>query len=487
MRRILMLAAAVVILAGTAYIIWGGSSEEVTAPTGQFVRVEKIARGDLNLVVSANGVVQPINKVEIKSKASGQIEELNFIEGQIVEKGHFLLKLDQRTTKNDVDQSRADLAVAEANLKQTENNTIRSRELFEKSLVSEQERDAANLEFVRAQAQLVKAKASLSSAEERLTDTRIVAPISGTILSRNVEMGQIIASGTSNVSGGTLLATIADMQEVYVETSVDEVDIGKVSVGQRATVIADAFPDDRFVGQVERIAPQGKTQQNVTTFFVVVLVRNIGGKLKAGMSSSVDIEIFNQKNVLLVPNEALKDPQSSQGREIMQAANLTIPLDTTRKTSEAAAGEGQREGGGARERFQNMSEEQRRQFRERMMNMSPEQRQQMFQRFSGGGGEGGARPRRTAQPAPANESRWRIATVGQEDGFKPRLVKVGHSNFEQSVVLEGLQEGDEVEIVTISRAKIAQEAMNERMRSMNSFGGGSTNAARQATGAGGRR
>lgn len=486
MKRILTMAAAIVILAGTAYVIWGGSSEEVANPTGQFVRVEKIERGDLNLVVSANGVVQPINKVEIKSKASGQIEELNFIEGQIVEKGHFLLKLDQRTTKNDVDQARADLAVAEANLKQTENNTIRSRELFEKNLVSEQERDAANLEFVRAQAQLVKAKASLSSAEERLTDTRIVAPISGTILSRNVEMGQIIASGTSNVSGGTLLATIADMQEVYVETSVDEVDIGKVAVGQRATVIADAFPDDRFAGQVERISPQGKTQSNVTTFFVVVLVRNIGGKLKAGMSASVDIEIFNQKNVLLVPNEALKDPQSSQGREIMQAANLTIPLDTTRKTSDAVSGEGQREGGGMRERLQNMSDEQRQQFRERMMNMTPEQRQQMFQRFSGGG-EGGARIRRTAQPAPVNESRWRIATVGQDGGFKPRLIKVGPSNFEQSVVLEGLQEGDEVEIITISRAKIAQEAMNERMRSMNSFGGGNTNAARQATGAGGRR
>jgi len=262
MKQSVIMAFAVVVLGGAAYLIWGGSAEVTNAPAGQFVRVETIARGDLNLVVSANGVVQPINKVEIKSKASGQIEELTFIEGEVVEKGHFLLKLDQRMTKNEVDQARADLAVAEANLKQAENNALRSRELFEKSLVSEQDRDASNLEFVRAQAQLVKAKASLSSAQERHADTRIVAPISGTILNRNVEMGQIIASGTSNVSGGTLLATIADMQEVYVETSVDEVDIGKVSVGQRSTVIADAFPDDRFMGQVERISPLGKTQSN---------------------------------------------------------------------------------------------------------------------------------------------------------------------------------------------------------------------------------
>lgn len=489
MKKIAILAAAAVVLTGAAYVIWGGATADETSPIGQFTRVEKIGRGDLNLVVSANGVVQPINRVEIKSKASGQIEELTFIEGQVVQKGHLLLKLDQRTTKNDVDQARADLAVAEANLKQAENNAVRSRELFAKSLVSEQERDAANLEFVRAQAQLVKAKASLSSSEERLADTRIVAPISGTLLTKNVELGQIISSGTSNVSGGTLLASIADMQEVYVETSVDEVDIGKVSVGQRATAIADAFPDDRFVGQVERIAPLGKTQQNVTTFVVVVLVRNLGGRLKAGMSASVDIEIFNQRNVLLVPNEALKDPRSAQGREILQAANLTIPIDTVRAPAAANADGGRGEGGGIRERFQNMTDEQRLQFRERMMNMTPEQRQQMFQRFSGGNGEaGGGRIRRPAQQSPENEYRWRIVTVKQDAEFKPKLVKVGPSNFDQSVVLEGLSEGDEVEIVTISRAKIAQEQMNERMRSMSSFGGGSSsNAARAATGPGGRR
>jgi hypothetical protein len=134
-----------------------------------------------------------------------------------------------------------------------------------------------------------------------------------------------------------------------------------------------------------------------------------------------------------------------------------------------------------------MTDEQRQAFRERMMSMTPEQRQQMFQRTGGGGGEGGARLRRPAQPSPDNETRWRIATIRHEGTFKPRLIKVGPSNFEQSVVLKGVQEGDEVEIITISRAKIAQEAMNERMRSMNSFGGGTNNAARAASGAGGRR
>lgn len=485
MKRLMLIAVAVVVFAGTAYVIWGGSADAEMSPVGQFTRIETVIRGDLNLVVSANGVVQPINKVEVKSKASGQIEEMNIIEGQIVEKGFLMLKLDQRTTRNDHEQAKADLAVAEANLKQAENNFARSRELFEKGLLSEQERDASNLEFVRAQAQLVKSKAALASAEERMADTRIGAPISGTILTKNVELGQIIASGVSNVGGGTTIASIADMQEVYVETSVDEVDIGKVAVGQRATVIADAYPDDRFTGQVERIAPLGKTQQNVTTFVVVVLVRNLGSKLKAGMSASVDIEIFNQRGVLLISNEALKDPRSEQGRQIMESAGLTIPVDTTKKAESAPSGDAGR--GGFRERMQSMSDEQRQAFRERMANMSPEERQQMFQRFSqGAGGEGGGmRFRRPAAANPENEVKWRLVSSKMDGSFKPKLIKVGPSNFDQSVVLEGLQEGDEIEIVTISRAKIAQEQFNERMRSMNSFGGGSNQAGRAASGTAG--
>ncbi|OGU43611.1 MAG: hypothetical protein A2X68_06325, partial [Ignavibacteria bacterium GWC2_56_12] len=334
MKKYLIISVVAVVLIGAGYMLQNGSDAEAETTIGQVTRIEQIARGDLNLVVSANGVVQPINKVEIKSKASGQIVELKFIEGQYVNKGELLLALDPRTTKNDLEQARADLAVAEANLKQAKNNNTRAKELYEKNLVSVQEKDQANLEYVRAQSQVVKARAATASAEERLADTRIIAPISGVILTKNIELGMIISSGVSNVGGGTLLGTIADMNEVYVETNVDEVDIGKVREGQEATVIADAYPEDRFTGQVERISPLGKTQQNVTTFNVITLVRNRDDKLKAGMSTSVDIEIFNQRNVVLVPNEALRDPKSEQGLQIMEANNLSIPADTSEMASQ---------------------------------------------------------------------------------------------------------------------------------------------------------
>ncbi|MEX0601753.1 MAG: efflux RND transporter periplasmic adaptor subunit, partial [Bacteroidota bacterium] len=459
---------------------------------GQVQRLVTVTRGDLNLVVSADGVVQPINLVEVKSKASGQIVELTFEEGQEVQKGGLLIALDKTTAKNDFDQAKADLAVAESNAQQQENNFRRATELFQKSLISEQDRDQAELENVRARAQLVKARAALSSADERLRDTRVMSPITGVILTKTVELGQIISSGVSNVGGGTLLATIADMNQVHVETNVDEVDIGRVVVGQSARVVADAYPDEPFTGEVIRIAPLGKTQQNVTTFNVIVLVRNLGGKLKAGMSASVDIEIFRRQNVVLVPTEALKDPNTEQGQVILASIKKT---DTAGEAAEPDTAKKEEfdmsDPQAMRERFQSMSPDQqaefRRQTQERIQRMSPEERQQFFaQRRGQAGGQGGgfggeSRGRRTSQLNNRNAERQRVVLVREGNEFVGRMVKVGVNNFDFAEVIEGLAEGDELLVTSISRAKLAAEQFNERMRTMQSpLGGGS--ATRAATG-----
>jgi hypothetical protein len=347
---------------------------------------------------------------------------------------------------------------------------------------------------VRAKAQLVKAKAALSSADERLRDTRIVAPIAGIILTKNIEQGQIISSGVSNVGGGTLIATIANMDNVHIVTNVDEVDIGRVQVGQRASVKADAHPDDTFFGEIIRISPQGKTQQNVTTFNVIVLVPNIGGKLKAGMSASVDIEIFNRPQVLLIPNEALKDPMSADGRQLMSVITASLGKEAEQKQEEKVAGQKEDEKEPSleelREKMRTASPEEREkirgQMRERIQAMSPEERQrsfgQMQQRMGGsaggdggmvvfrGGGESG-RMRRQSQVGSLGDIRERIVMVKQADQFIPKLVKVGASNFDFTEVVEGLTESDEVQVLTVSRAKIASDEMNQRMRSMQGVGG----------------
>ncbi len=499
----------VAVLGGGYYLLGSGKPAEQPSVSGQVQRVLQVGRGDLNLIVSANGVVQPINKVDIRSKASGQILELRFEEGQSVNKGDLLIALDQTQTKNDYDQAKADLALAEAAFKQSANNLKRQKELYDKKLVSQQDLDQSQTDYVRTQSQLVKAKAALSSADERLRDTRVLAPTTGVILSRSVDVGQIIASAVSNVGGGTLLANIADMEQVHVETNVDEVDIGKIKVGQRGKVVADAYPDEVFWGEVIRIAPLGKTLQNVTTFNVIILVKNTGLRLKAGMSASVDIEIFNRQGVVLVPNEALKDPHSEQGRVLLASLNPagekpkeerpdSAKADTS-KASVASKNGGQEDPQAMRERLQKMSPEERQKefqkMRERFQNMSPEERDKMGQRFGGqraqngqrgnrgeGGGQGqgggspmfgdnSGRPKRSSQIGNIDEVKERIVMVKEGDKFVPRLIKVGASNFENSEVMSGLNEGDEIQVTTISRAKLASQQMNDRMKSMNSMGG----------------
>jgi hypothetical protein len=256
-----------------------------------------------------------------------------------------------------------------------------------------------------------------------------------------------------------------------------------VKAGQRVSIVADAYPEDTFEGKVERIAPQGLTQQNVTTFDVIVLVRNEGWKLKAGMSTSVDIQVFHKMDVLLLPNEALKDPKSDQGKALMAEENLVLPKEisgTQARLSNGSVTESseQRKHGS----FQNMTEEERKKFRqqmrERMDKMSPKEREkariewrQRIEQSSEQGGAQSTKPRKQTQVNNENEVRWRIAVAKDGEVYKPKLVKTAASNFDNTEIVEGLKEGDEIQITSISRAKIASERMTERIKSSSPLGG----------------
>jgi HlyD family secretion protein len=146
-----------------------------------------------------------------------------------------------------------------------------------------------------------------------LSESIVRAPIDGVILQKYVEEGQIIASGVSNVGGGTPIVDIADMSSVHIEAGIDEIDIGKVQVEQPAMVVADAYPELKFRGKIVRIAPEAKIEQNVTLFDVIVEVENTDGKLKSGMNTSIEITIVKKEEVLLVPAIALQMPKSPEG------------------------------------------------------------------------------------------------------------------------------------------------------------------------------
>ena len=267
-----------------------------------------VERGTFQIIVMANGVVKSIDRIEIKSKASGEIVELPVEEGDFISQGDLIARLDQKDEHAEVAQAQADFDIAKAELKQAQSTFVRRNQLFQDNLISEEEQGQIELGLAVARGKLVQATTSLERAKERLSESVVRAPINGIILQKYVEKGQIIASGVSNVSGGTPIVDIADMSSVYIEAGIDEIDIGKVQIGQFATVIAEAYPELEFNGKIVRIAPEARIEQNVTLFDLVVEVKNNDGKLKSGMNTSVEIEIVKKENVLLAPAITMQIP-----------------------------------------------------------------------------------------------------------------------------------------------------------------------------------
>ena len=280
-------------------------------------RTAVVERQDLVVSISATGVIQPVELVEVKSKASGEIIELPVQEGDIVKRGQLVARLDPQTVKNEFDQAEADFNVAEVTREQRETELKRQQDLFNRNLSPKSDLDNARLAYEESGAALVRARAALATAQERLEDTEIRAPIDGIVLSRPVEAGQIISSGTTTVTGGTLLCTIANMSRVYVAAMVDETDIGRVAIGQEAEIRPEAYPAKRLRGEVLRVAPQARVEQNVTLFEVTCLVDNGDGLLKAGMNTTVEVIMAQAQQVLTVPLRALsaRPPAENRGSE----------------------------------------------------------------------------------------------------------------------------------------------------------------------------
>jgi len=281
-----------------------------------------VRKSNFKILVTANGSIIPIDRVEIKSKASGLVEELPVEQGDRIKKGDLIARLDQKDERAAVSQAQADFDIAQAELVKAEREYDRRTELYSEHLISEEERDQMVLDLAIAKGKLVQATTALERAKERFSESIVRAPIDGIILQKYVEKGQIIASGISNVSGGTPIVDIADMSTVFIQAGVDEVDIGKIKIGQSAVVLADAFPQKRFQGKIVRIAPEAKIEQNVTLFDVIVQVNNEEGILKSGMNTSIEITIIDEPDVLLVPKIALLEAESSENGVKMMAVLL---------------------------------------------------------------------------------------------------------------------------------------------------------------------
>ena len=291
----------------------GGKKEEEF----KFYTLKEAETQQLELTVEASGTIEAISSIEIKSKASGQILFLGAEIGDYVDEGVVLARIDQRTPTNTLSQANADLEVAKVRLTNAQNQFERSSTLHSEGNISDKSFEDAQEAFSSARAQQVRAQVFLENARIALDDTSVRSPIAGTVISRPAEVGQVITSPTSAVGGGTLLMEMADLNKVRVRALIDEIDIGKISIGQEVTLKVSAYRDKKFLGVVSKIEPMSKIDQNVTTFPVLIDIENKDNLLLIGMNTDVEIEILNEEVAIALPAGSLRTR-----KDIISAAGL---------------------------------------------------------------------------------------------------------------------------------------------------------------------
>ena len=291
----------VVLLVALAFSFSGGKESDF-----DFYTIEEIGPKQLELIVEASGSIEAISAVEIKSKASGEILYLGAEVGDLIQKSEVLARIDQRTPSNTLSQTQADLDVAIVRLGNADSQLKRGIELHKAKSISDKAFEDIQEQHATAKAQLVRAEVFLENAKIALDDTLVRSPIKGTVIFRPVEIGQVITSPTAAVGGGTLLMTMANLNQVRVRAVVDEIDIGKISLDQEVTLRVSAFRDKKFTGIVSKVEPLGLDVQNVTTFPVLIDIENKENLLLLGMNTEVEIEILNEKASLAVPSGSLR-------------------------------------------------------------------------------------------------------------------------------------------------------------------------------------
>jgi len=300
----------VILAAGAFFILRKGEN-------GPKFRTEKVTKGDVRATVTATGTVNAVTTVLVGTQVSGTIKTLHVDFNSPVKKGQLLAQIDPATFDAQVGQARANLSLAKANVEKAEAALIdakrtmeRNKILHARNLIARSDLDTSETNYQSATAQLSASKAqveqsraALRLAETNLMYTRIVSPVDGTVISRNVDVGQTVAASFQTP---TLFNIAQDLTRMQIDTSVDEADIGKIRVDQPVEFLVDAYPDTNFVGKVSEIRNAPITVSNVVTYDVVVKVDNPDHKLKPGMTANVSIVLADKKGVLRIPNAAFR-------------------------------------------------------------------------------------------------------------------------------------------------------------------------------------
>jgi HlyD family secretion protein len=369
-RRLLYAGALVAVVGGGAYVASGFNKAQADFDPARIATVEK---GTMVKSVVATGKIEPITKVEIKSKANGIVEALNVKVGDVVASGSTLAELDKELLAARLREEQANFQAAEASLQaaraQLQKNVIeaegpevefarrayeRAKALYDEKLFSQSQLDDAKSAFEQvenrqrgakgqlviararvseAEAKVAQSRAAVSRAEEDLRNATIRAPIHGTVLSRDVEVGSPVSSILNLGANATLVMTLGDIDRVFVRGKVDEADIGRVRVNMPARISVETFKDKKFDGRVTLISPLGVEKDNVTTFMVEVSIDNPGNELKANMTANAEIVLEEHPDSVIVPEAAITyDAQRNPTVEVIDSAAKNGKRKVTLKT-----------------------------------------------------------------------------------------------------------------------------------------------------------
>jgi HlyD family secretion protein len=482
-RRPLVVGAVLVVAIAAVVLLRGiGTHKDKTQ-----VVTAAVERRNIALTIEATGTVEPIDLVEVKSKASGQIVRMPVQVGSFVRQGALLAQIDPRDVQNQYDQALAALKAAEAKVAISKAQKARSDDLFAKGIVTADEHESATLDYANALSQVVKARTDLDIARQRREDATVRAPITGTILEQPVSTGMVISSATSSASGGTTLLKMADLGKVRMRAMVGETDIGNVRTGQEATVTVDAFPQRTFAGKVEKIEPQAVVEQSVTNFPVLISVSNENGILLPGMNGEVSMLVDERDNVPAIPVDAVR---SVRELPVVAAALGLDPVKVKAQVDEQikarAAERAARFGssdsaasGRERDARVGTGDSTRAGWRDRGRAGADSARGWGRRGGSGGRGEGGGWSRGGGAAGGAGggtaasgqggmgagrANRSQVAFVKTERGLEPRIVRLGLSDFDYAQVLDGLKEGEEVVLLGVAEAQAMRAQTQTRIR-----------------------
>jgi len=297
-KKIWMAVGAVAVIAIVAWALSGGKKEE----TVEF-ETAKAERQNIHTTITATGTIEPVTSVTVGTQVSGIVSKLYVDYNSVVKKGQIIAELDKTNLTSELNRAKADLTSAESTLNYETANFQRYQTLFDKGLVSANDYENAKLSYQKARQAVASSKESVQKAQTNLGYATITSPIDGVVLSKSVEEGQTVAASFNTPE---LFNIAQDLTDMRVIADIDEADIGGVKEGQRVSFTVDAFPDDKFEGQVTQVRQQATTTSNVVTYEVVISAPNKDLKLKPGLTANVTIYTLEKNDVLAVPSKALR-------------------------------------------------------------------------------------------------------------------------------------------------------------------------------------